>query len=562
MKYSSILRRLKNYSIIIDKNQMITSVSSNISSSNIGNSLLSLHLRDLFSEKYMFDDVEPTPENISSLTLDLDNILSSVFDNKYYHNHVIKKIMVNKEIFHYSFIINITLMDGVTPFIYIEIKNFEKLSVNAEFYEKYFDYFVDEFELVQKMNKIGKFLIDFEKSKYLVYGNDVIPELLHIDSTEDNLYVLNSRHSKTKNKNTIIRSQQFYARSDMLIHGEIEVLHDEWQIGDRWLKLEAKVIQRSEMGETKVIGGIVYDITDYHKYRDLEHVHSIYELAITSGGIGIFHYNLDKHDNNIFEANKIYANMIGLDPIFEDFYSVDDFFKAQLVIEDEITNYDDVKVQIGKLFSGEITGTTDDILKIKNLKTGEIRYLLSSSKIDSYYDDGTAKRFGGIIIDITDRINKEKNQREFAYKDELTSLGNNRLLHKDLQERHSGIGLFFDLDNFKKINDMFGHIKGDQMIQTFGKCLSKTAKEYEFVTVYRLYGDEFFVFGEYKNENFAYEFEEKVTACIAIEMENVEENIVLAASMGHSYFEEGSNIDDFIKYADYSMYKAKIKKKE
>ncbi|MBU1019593.1 MAG: hypothetical protein KJ847_00145, partial [Firmicutes bacterium] len=435
MQYASILRKLKNFTVMIDNDLIVIAVSSNIRTSKIGTAFLSLSLQELFSEQFIFDDVDPAQEGIQSLHSDINEMIVSVFKTHTYHSHVIKKIEINKEVFHYSFLINATLMNGETPFVSLEIKNFEKLSVRSEFYDKYFDSFDDEFELIKKMNKVGKFLLDFEKSKYLVYGNNAIPELLGIDPSPDNLYVLNSRHSTIKNKNTIIRSQLFFSRSDMLISGEIPVLHDEWQIGDKWLKLEAKVLQHSDTGIAKVMGGIVYDITDYHKYRDLEHVHSIYELAITSGGIGIFHYNLDKHDATLFEANRIYANMLGIDPLYDDFYAVDDFFKAQLEIEDEISDYDDVRSQVNKLFSGEVTGTTDDILKIKNLKTNEIRYLLSSSKIDSYYDDGKAKRFGGIIIDITDRILKEKNQRAFAYKDELTSLGNNRLLRKELQEK-------------------------------------------------------------------------------------------------------------------------------
>ena len=103
---------------------------------------------------------------------------------------------------------------------------------------------------------------------------------------------------------------------------------------------------------------------------------------------------------------------------------------------------------------------------------------------------------------------------------------------------------------------------GDKMIKFFGECLDKVAKEYENVTVYRLYGDEFFVFCETRHKTFASIYERKVKEHLAIKMKKIKENIILDASMGSSMFKKGSNIDDFIKSADYSMYERKISKKK
>ena len=277
---------------------------------------------------------------------------------------------------------------------------------------------------------------------------------------------------------------------------------------------------------------------------------------------GMFHYDLSKHDSSVFKANKIYADIFGLEPDENGMYKFDDFLRAQLPLEENLSKYDNVNIQVDKLKRGEIEGTNDDILKIQNLKTGEIKYLLTSSKTDSYFEDGKAKRFGGIAIDITDRIIRERNQAEFLYKDELTLLGNNRALAKNMMDTKDGLGLFFDLDNFKKINDTYGHLMGDKMIKFFGECLDKVAKEYENITVYRLYGDEFFVFCETRHKSFAMIYERKVKEYLVKKMKTVKENINLEASMGTSMYKKGSNVDDFIKYADYSMYETKISKKK
>ena len=100
------------------------------------------------------------------------------------------------------------------------------------------------------------------------------------------------------------------------------------------------------------------------------------------------------------------------------------------------------------------------------------------------------------------------------------------------------------------------------MIKFFGECLDNVAKEYENITVYRLYGDEFFVFCETRHKSFAAIFERKVKEHLVKKMINIKEDIALEASMGSSMFKKGSDIDDFIKYADYSMYETKISKKK
>jgi diguanylate cyclase (GGDEF)-like protein/PAS domain S-box-containing protein len=86
-----------------------------------------------------------------------------------------------------------------------------------------------------------------------------------------------------------------------------------------------------------------------------------------------------------------------------------------------------------------------------------------------------------------------------ATHDALTDLANRALLidrlaqsltHSARQKTKLAI-LFFDIDNFKKINDDFGHIAGDKLLQTIGSRLSECVRESD--TVARLGGDEFVV---------------------------------------------------------------------
>ncbi|MEG6502103.1 MULTISPECIES: sensor domain-containing diguanylate cyclase [unclassified Desulfovibrio] len=117
----------------------------------------------------------------------------------------------------------------------------------------------------------------------------------------------------------------------------------------------------------------------------------------------------------------------------------------------------------------------------------------------------------GVIVDISSqkRLEQElarrvkeleevrRELRQLSLTDELTTLPNRRLFEMRLQEevlianRHNvTISLFMvDIDNFKNINDRFGHDAGDAILRDFAKVLRRTCRESDPVT--RFGGDEF-----------------------------------------------------------------------
>ncbi|MCF0150115.1 MAG: diguanylate cyclase, partial [Firmicutes bacterium] len=83
-----------------------------------------------------------------------------------------------------------------------------------------------------------------------------------------------------------------------------------------------------------------------------------------------------------------------------------------------------------------------------------------------------------------------------AHTDPLTGLYNTEYLKTAVAERISkkpqGVLLLFDLDNFKYINDTFGHYEGDRVLIAFAKALKKTFRREDIVC--RMGGDEFMVY--------------------------------------------------------------------
>ena len=117
----------------------------------------------------------------------------------------------------------------------------------------------------------------------------------------------------------------------------------------------------------------------------------------------------------------------------------------------------------------------------------------------SYYEKKILDAFGSqietmlVVRDITDRKKMEFQREQLAYTDYLTGLSNRRGLLKTLENDNDSSGLtiiMLDIDDFKKINDTFGHKTGDEVLKGFAGVLKKV-----FVADYvvRYGGDEFLV---------------------------------------------------------------------
>lgn len=113
------------------------------------------------------------------------------------------------------------------------------------------------------------------------------------------------------------------------------------------------------------------------------------------------------------------------------------------------------------------------------------------------------KHFKHIVVvarDIEERKQHEEQLRQFAYHDYLTNLPNRRLFHDRLDQviatherkQHNNFAvMMLDLDDFKKINDQYGHDTGDKVIIEFGQRLKSAVREMD--TVARMGGDEFMI---------------------------------------------------------------------
>ncbi len=119
--------------------------------------------------------------------------------------------------------------------------------------------------------------------------------------------------------------------------------------------------------------------------------------------------------------------------------------------------------------------------------------------VPRYDEKGDFLGFIGSCIDITDRHRMETVTRELANYDVLTHLPNRRLLSDRLIQTMAGSKrsgeyaalMIIDLDNFKPLNDTFGHAAGDLLLIEAASRLKSCVREID--TVARFGGDEFIV---------------------------------------------------------------------
>lgn len=555
MNIRELIQNKRIFSFHLNEELKIEAISYNLFSSGgkyLINENIEIVLRNLFCND-IFHNEEYVNFLLNSLRTSVSTKQSSV------EQIVLSDQNLNAQ-FYYSFSLGIDIIMVDSLKIVLKFNNFEENISKESFYSKLLVDIEDEFDVFSRTQKIGRFVIDYSKEMPIVFADQNFPELFGLKKSESNNYQLPT--IENKELHTVIKHEYFNRGISLLKKNELIYFNEECLIKNKWIKCDMKVTKKDDNGECLLITGVIYDISDSNKHKDIKNLYSIYELAITSGDIGIFHFNLDNHTMKYFDCNIIYKRMLGLDQKENGLYLVDDFKNCLLPLEDEISDKNSALKSLSDLLQGSIEGSNEDILKIRNPKTDEIKYLLSSSKINVRYADGTPKIFGGIVIDITSRITKEKRQIAFAYVDELTRLSNNRKLFKDLKNKTSGIGLFFDLDSFKQINDKYGHLFGDKILRIYGDCLLEISNKYINVTPYRLYGDEFFVFGEGYSEEFAKPFHKELNDLVTKKVNILKPGIIIAASMGYSILDTAVDLDEFVKTADYSMYKEKIKRRK
>jgi len=171
----------------------------------------------------------------------------------------------------------------------------------------------------------------------------------------------------------------------------------------------------------------------------------------------------------------------------------------------------------------------------------------------------------GIFSDVTYQRKDAQEQAWFATHDPLTGLSNRLLLGDRLEHAINHAGrfdkciavIFCDLDNFKPVNDTYGHSAGDEVLKSVAGRMKKILRKED--TICRFGGDEFVILvEELKSFDFLDAIVRKISAIsdepVVIEGENLHIEMSIGVAI---YPNDADDVDSLLKHADAAMYRAK-----
>jgi diguanylate cyclase (GGDEF)-like protein len=164
----------------------------------------------------------------------------------------------------------------------------------------------------------------------------------------------------------------------------------------------------------------------------------------------------------------------------------------------------------------------------------------------------------------------EKRYRELSITDGLTKIFNSRQFFSELKteiERsrrydHPLTVLMLDIDNFKKLNDTFGHLEGDRVLVRLAEILQACLRQ--SCSAYRYGGEEFAAILPVTSEEQGVNAAERVRAALRNEVfvPGSGGSFQVTVSIGVAQYLKDEDMMDFVRRADTNLYRAKAAGKD
>ncbi|MGD9969924.1 MAG: GGDEF domain-containing protein [Sulfuricurvum sp.] len=170
-----------------------------------------------------------------------------------------------------------------------------------------------------------------------------------------------------------------------------------------------------------------------------------------------------------------------------------------------------------------------------------------------------------IVLEKTRQLQEEVHELEkLVYEDSLTKSFNRKWFEDTMLEvdhlhiRGNGTIVLIDLNDFKSINDTYGHIVGDKVLIFVARKLKESGGR-----IVRYGGDEFLIiFDEVESEH---SIQQKIDALLhyfsSVMFKNDTHAFKISFSYGTARFHKGSDVDNVIREADKAMYHSKNRRK-
>ncbi len=201
----------------------------------------------------------------------------------------------------------------------------------------------------------------------------------------------------------------------------------------------------------------------------------------------------------------------------------------------------------------------------KCIVNGMVRDIKATKK--PFYYGGKVSGLMGYFIDVTDENLERDRLSKLSNTDELTGVFNRRGYSEliddyERQYREDGkdFALFMmDINNFKEINDSFGHEFGDKVLLAACRNLRRVAAKNSVVIRYG--GDEFIILHQYSNSYDLIILMQRITAALSSIAEVEDKQIQISIAIGYDVYSVHKDKIKLIEAADAKMYENKSRTK-
>ncbi len=284
--------------------------------------------------------------------------------------------------------------------------------------------------------------------------------------------------------------------------------------------------------------------------NDRETAESRFAFLFANAPVGIFYSN---PAGEIETVNDEFARIYG-------YQDAEEFNKEISSMYQLYVDRNDREILIRILRKEEVV--KDFVVEHKN-KDGNNLWISINALLKSGKNGKIA--IEGFVLDVTRRVEGEKELRTTANTDELTGLWNRRgwqlFVHKVVsQEKEYGKYhlLICDLDRFKRVNDAYGHGIGDMVLKNVATLMRQSLRQSDIIA--RIGGEEFAVLLSTENLQQACKLAERVRQTIANTPTIIENQAVeVTISIGVSAVSNGDDMKAAFQRADRALYKAKKK---
>ena len=318
----------------------------------------------------------------------------------------------------------------------------------------------------------------------------------------------------------------------------------------RWYSLKGRLAKTAD--DKLFINAVLFDIDEWVKqFSQLKAKQQELEAVVSSTPGGIFKYAADGDDEFVFISDTMYS-MLGYTPeeFREKFHNR---FSEMVWHEDRAATLAKIDEDIAK------TGSNDSCIYSIETKSGQLKWVFDAGYL--YTDENGKRWFVVVIVDIDERKKVEDQVVERAEKDLLTNIYNRETFIIKMEEQLRAAkpdelhALFIlDIDNFKQINDRFGHAAGDLILQELSGGIKTLLRHDDLVG--RMGGDEFFVFLKHVNNKKNVLKIAKKIAELKIELDGFGERVTTSAGIV-LFAKEDYVFEKIYKKADEALYRQK-----